>query len=182
MLQIVIATAKPLVAYADRLLYRGPSLSELHELAKAGSVDERASIRAAAEVRIDAPRAVVWRVLSDLGSWPALDIGVTAMAAPADVAVDQQFTWTNGGMPITSRLAVVDAGREISWTGTTYGVKAIHRQLLADDGAESTLLRSEETMAAPLLALMYPSRKLQRDLTTFVTAIKIAAERAHVPV
>jgi hypothetical protein len=174
--------AGPARTRAGRLFYRGPSLDGLHRLAKDGVLDPQAPIRAAVEVRIAAVPAIVWRVLSDLASWPSLDIGVTAMAAPDRVAVDESFTWTNGGVPITSRLAVVDHEREISWTGVTYGVKAVHRMCLADDGAGGTLLRSEESMAAPLLSLIYPSRKLQRELTTFVTALKLAAEALVVPV
>lgn len=181
MFHTVTSLAGPVRKHADRLLYRGPSLHALHRLAKDRSLDEQASIRAIAQARIDAPRGTVWQVLSDLASWPSLDIGVTAMSAPARLAVDESFTWTNGGMPITSRLAVVDDERELSWTGVTFGVKAVHRQHLSDDGTGGTLLRSEESMAAPLLSLIYPSRKLQRDLTTFVTAIKVAAEAALIP-
>jgi hypothetical protein len=181
MFEIVTSLVRPIGKHAGRLLYRGPSLDALHRLAKDRSLDEQAPVRAVSEVRIDADRATVWRVLSDLASWPSLDIGVSAMSAPARVAVDESFTWTNGGMPLTSRLAVVDHGREISWTGVTYGVKAVHRQHLTDDGKGGTLLRSEESMAAPLLALVYPSRKLQRDLATFVTAIKRASEAVLVP-
>lgn len=170
-----------LLGPAGRLLYRGPSLEALHRLAKDRRLDGRAPIQAVAEIGIAAPRSVVWQVLSDLASWPALGIGVTAMSAPDRVAVDESFTWTNGGMPITSRLAVVEEGAELSWTGTTYGVRAVHRQCLTDRAGGGTLLRSEESMAAPLLPLIYPSRKLRRDLTAFVAAVKRAAEAVPVP-
>lgn len=164
--------------WAARLTYREPSLEALHRLASHGALDHRAPVQAVAEERINAPRDVVWQVLSDLKAWPSLDIGVSAMTAPTTLVSGQAFRWTNAGLPITSRLAVVEPGREISWTGVTYGIKAVHRQLLQDADHGATMLRSEESMAAPMLSLLYPSAKLQCDLDTFIAGIRRAAEAA----
>lgn len=117
-------------------------------------------------------------MLSGLASWPALGIGVSAMTPPATLAPGQSFRWTNAGLSITSRLAVVEPGHQITWIGRTHGINAVHRQLLHDAGDGATVLRSEETMAAPLLSLVYPSAKLARDLHTFINGIKSAAQTA----
>lgn len=158
------------------LLYRGPSVEDLQTLAKQHRIDVRAPIRAAEEVLVRASRPQVWRVLSDLVSWPAWGFGVTQMSLPHDLVVDREFSWTNAGVPLTSRLAVIDPEEEISWTSESYGVRVIHRITVADAGPNGTLLRSEESMSAPLLSLIYPSSKLSRDLRAFVGGLRHVAE------
>lgn len=172
---LALTMASSLTRQTRNLLYQGPGLARLHQLAKSGSVDPRAQVRGDVEITVAASPEVVWDTIVDLPAWVGLDMDVTEMSAPDEVAVDAPFTWTNSGMTINSRFAVVDPYRELTWTGTTYGVKAVHRITLSahDDG---TLLRTEETMAAPGLALLYPSRKLTRELTTFAGAFARAAE------
>jgi hypothetical protein len=93
------------------------------------------------------------------------------------VAVDAPFTWTNGRARISSRFAVVDPCRELTWTGVSSGARAVHRHLLQPVDDRTTRLISQESMAGPLLTLFYPSSKLAQGLTAWLTAIKTAAEQ-----
>ena len=76
-----------------------------------------------------------------------------------------------------SRFAVVEPGREITWTGVSSGFKAVHRHLLDTTSDSTTRVRSEESMAGPLLVLLYSSAKLQAGLEQWLTGLKDAAER-----
>lgn len=100
------------------------------------------------------------------------------VGAPDGVVTDGPFTWANGKAKITSRFAVVDQDRELTWTGVSSGAKAVHRHVLhlLEDGA--TRLESEESMAGPFLTLFYSSAKLQQGMMTWLTAIKTAAEQS----
>ncbi|MEV6008095.1 SRPBCC family protein [Streptomyces sp. NPDC051976] len=159
--------------------YGGPSVEELHErYAKEGRTDAAAPVRAVREVRIEAPPARVWAVLSDPAGWHAIDPAIHDVRLAAPVGVDARFTWANGKAKIASRFAVVDREREITWTGVSMGARVVHRHLLTPmDGGEATLLRTEESMAGWLLGLLFSAAKLETVLADWLAAVKSAAER-----
>jgi uncharacterized protein YndB with AHSA1/START domain len=161
-----------------QLFYSGPSIEVLHEeYAKKGRIDGEAPVQASHEVRVNAPVERVWELLSNVPGWTAWDPTVHDVHLDSTVAEDARFTWANGRARIKSRFAVVDPGRELTWTGVSSGAKAVDRHVLeaTDDGA--TRVRSEESMAGPLLVLFYNSAKLQADTERWLTTIKTTAER-----
>ena len=161
-----------------QLLYRGPSIEVLHEqYAKRERIDTRAPVTAAYEVGIDAPVERVWDLLGNPLAWPSFAPEVHDVHLDGPVAADNRFTWVNGRSRMKSRFAVVDRDREITWTGVSSGFKAVHRHLLEATGPGSTRVRSEESMAGPLLALVYGRAKLQAGLEQWLTALKTASEQ-----
>jgi len=161
-----------------QLLYRGPSIEVLHQrYAKQERIDTEAPVTAAYEVEIDAPLQRIWDLLADPLAWPSFAPEVHDVHLDGPVAADTRFTWANGRARMKSRFAVVDPGRELTWTGVSSGAKAVHRHLLEATGDGATRVRSEESMAGPLLVLFYSSAKLQAGLETWLTGLKTAAER-----
>jgi uncharacterized protein YndB with AHSA1/START domain len=162
----------------NQLLYRGPSIEVLHQrYAKRERIDSRAPVTAALEIEIHAPVQRVWDLLADPMAWPSFAPEVHGVHLDGPVAVDTRFTWANGRSRMKSRFAVVDPGREITWTGVSSGFKAVHRHLLEATGDGATRVRSEESMAGPLLVLFYGSAKLQAGIEAWLTGLKTAAER-----
>ena len=162
----------------EQVRYRGPSLGELHDqYAKQRRIDQAAPIRSAHEVRIETPAARVWSLLSDPIKWSTIDPAIRDVRLGAEVDVDVRFVWHNGNTKLHSRFAVVDPQREISWTGSVMGSRAVHRHILALEADSITLLRSEESMAGALVALFYNSTKLHAQLAHWLSAVKAAAER-----
>lgn len=162
---------------SSRLLYRGPALEVLHEeYAKHGRTDDQAPIGAACSVFVDAPPRRVWETLSAVADWPGVDPAISRVDLPAGVTADAPFTWVNGRTRITSRFAVVDPERELTWTGVASGARAVHRHVLHPDVGGATLLESTESMAGPFLTLLFSSVKLEKNTMGWLTAIKTAAE------
>jgi carbon monoxide dehydrogenase subunit G len=160
-----------------KLFYRGPSIDILHETyAKRGQIDGRAPVHAADRVVVEAPPDRVWAVLSDPSRWPEIDDAIHDVQVDGPAATDVRFTWANGKARMKSRFAVVDPGREIAWTGTSSGAKAVHRHLLEATGDGSTVVHTEESMAGPMLTLFYPSAKLTAATKTWLEGLKRAAE------
>jgi len=160
------------------LLYRGPALEDLHaSYAKDGRTDERAPVRATQSVWVEAAPERVWQVLSDVAGWSVVDPAIHVDELPGGVAVDAPFRWRNGRARIRSRFAVVEPGRELTWTGVSSGARAVHRHVLHPLDGGATLLESDESMAGPFLTLLYGSEKLSQGMAVWLGAVKTAAER-----
>ena len=160
-----------------QLFYRGPSIDTLHEeYAKRGRVDDRATRAHLARVEIDVPVNTVWALLSDPTRWPSWDPGIHDVEPDAPTAIDTRFRWSNGRARMKSRFAVVEPGREITWTGVAAGAKAVHRNVLASDGNGTTTVTSEESMAGPFLVLFMNGTKLHAGMEDWLAALKRAAE------
>lgn len=151
----------------------------LHEqYAKQGTIDDNAPVRACEEVQIDASVERVWGVLSDPTAWPSLDERIHGVRLLSSVKTDGYFHWAHGRSRILSRYAVVEPNRELTWTGAATGVRAVHRHLLEPVATDQTILRSQESMSAPLLGLLYPRRKMRLTLRRWLYAVKTGAEQS----
>jgi hypothetical protein len=71
---------------------------------------------------------------SRLGAWYQ---AIHDVHLDSKVEANARFDWANGKSHMRSRFAVVEAKREITWTGVAYGAKAVHRHVLkpAEGGA-----------------------------------------------
>ena len=78
------------------------------------------------EIEVAAPPEVVWAVLTDIAAWPSWNPDVKSAALDGPLAAGTQFRWKAGPGTITSTLQSVEAPRRIEWTGTTFGIKAVH--------------------------------------------------------
>jgi uncharacterized protein YndB with AHSA1/START domain len=164
-----------------KLLYAGPPWQVLHDdYAKKGRIDADAPVTASYEVDIRAPRDRVWELLASPLGWETFDPAIHDVRVDGQVAADTPFTWANGRARMKSRFAVVDPGRELTWTGVSMGFKVVHRHLLEPSGDGGTVVRSEESMAGPLLGLLFSEAKLRGALEKWLTALKAAAEKGAV--
>ncbi|WP_431948575.1 SRPBCC family protein [Actinacidiphila sp. bgisy167] len=155
----------------------GPPLRELHELyAKKGRLDERAPIRSTSSILVDAPVAVVWRLVSDLGSWHTWrsDARVVDFGA---LEPDARFRWKLRGVAITSTFAMVAPERELSWTGVAMGcMRAVERIRMTPVDDDRTAVTMEESLSGPLLTLFYDEARLRKGHEAILRMLRAAAE------
>jgi len=160
------------------LFYAGPSIAQLHQdYAKQGHIDERAPVTVTCEIVINAPAQRVWELIARPTGWPEFDPAVHDVKLDGPAAVDTAFTWAKGRSSFKSRFAVLDPGREASWTGTALWLKVVHRHLLDTTADGATRVRCEESMAGLMLGLFYNDAKLRADLMKWLTALKAGAEQ-----
>ena len=163
-----------------KLLYFGPPLQVLHEeYAKHSRIDDRAAVRVSCQASIAAPPAEVWEILGNPENWSQADAAIHDVRLDSGVQADATFSWRNGSASMKSRFAVVRPVIVLTWTGTSMGYKAIHQHLLRETGDSHTLLRANESMAGPLLPLIYPAAKLRAALKVWIDGIKRVAEERH---
>jgi uncharacterized protein YndB with AHSA1/START domain len=141
-------------------------------------INRNAPATADGELQIDADPQTVFAVISALDQWPSWNPDVKSVRVEGPVQPGTVFRWKAGPSSLTSILQVVDAPREIVWTGRTMGIRAVHGfRFQASDGG--TLARSEESWAGLLPSLLkgYSRRTLDRGIRSVLAHLKTEAER-----
>jgi hypothetical protein len=160
-----------------RLFYRGPSLRELHdEYATHGRIDERAGSQSVDAVEIDARAATVWRVLADVERWPRFNPLVTGVRLASAVEVGTTASLRLGGLSTRIRFAVVDPGRELTWTGAALWTRAVDRLVVEPVSPDRTRLHLAESLAGAFVPLVSGSARLSRQHLASLDGFRAAAE------
>jgi uncharacterized protein YndB with AHSA1/START domain len=141
-------------------------------------INQSAPVVATREAEIAASRQVVWEVLTDIAKWPAWNPEVKTVSLNGGLAPGAEFRWKAGPGTITSTLQHVEPPRQIVWTGTTFGIEAVHVYALEARGAD-TFVRTQESYDG-LLARVFRT-KLQKTLESTLDSslrhLKAEAER-----
>ena len=126
-------------------------------------IDRRAPATAEGQIQIAASPDTVWSVLSDLSTWPSWNSEVNSISFDGPLEPGATFRWKSGSASLTSTLQVVDRPREIGWTGTTMGIKAVHIFNLEarDDGTRASSSESFRGFI-PTVFRSYSRKILQR--------------------
>lgn len=141
-------------------------------------VNRGAPAIAEGDIRIAASPEVVWDVLSDVDRWPSWSPDIKAARLEGPLASGSTFRWRSGGTSLVSVLRVVDPPRELGWTGTTLGIRAVHVfRLNPEDGG--TWVRSEESWEGLLPRFLkgYSRKAIDRGIANWLRLLKDEAER-----
>jgi uncharacterized protein YndB with AHSA1/START domain len=141
-------------------------------------INRNAPATAEGELQIAADPQTVFAVISAIDQWPSWNPDVRSVTLQGPVQPGTVFRWKAGPSSLTSTLQVVDPPREIAWTGTTMGIKAVHVfRFQANDGG--TLARSEESWQGLLASLLkgYSRKTLDKGIRSVLAHLKVEAER-----
>lgn len=162
-----------------RLLYLGPDFATLHEqYAKRSRIDDRSPVTSTANIAVDAPADQVWAVLSDLSGWHAWHSRFHVLEL-GDVKPDATMRWRLGQARIRSTFAVVNPGRELTWTGRVLGYKAVDQHLLRPLDADRTLVTISESLSGPLVSLLFRPAALRAAHERWLADLKTRVETSH---
>ena len=141
-------------------------------------VNESAPAVTSAEVEVHADPETVWEVLTSIDEWPSWNPDVRSASLENGLAEGSRFRWKAGPGTITSTLQRIERPRLIAWTGTTFGIKAIHVHRLEPRG-EGTVVRSEESWEGFPVRLFRGrmQRTLDEALRPGLDHLKAEAER-----
>jgi uncharacterized protein YndB with AHSA1/START domain len=141
-------------------------------------INRRAPVTGSRQIEIAAPPALAWDVLTAIDRWPSWNSEIKTVAIDGAVDEGTKFRWRSGPGTITSTIQDVEPPSRIAWTGTTFGIRAIHVHTLeARDG--STVVRTEESYDG-LVARIFkgPLKKtLDRALGNGLERLKVETER-----
>jgi len=141
-------------------------------------IHEHAPVVARAQVQVAADPESVWALLTDFEKWPTWKTDVRSLALHGPLKPGTVFVWKAGPGQITSTLHEVEPPRAISWTGSTFGIKAIDAfRLEPRDGGTQV---SEAESWEGLIARIFSGRMrktLQSSLDQGLAELKAEAER-----
>ena len=141
-------------------------------------INRHAPVIGSCEVEIAAAPEVAWDVLTAISGWPSWNPAVTSVSFDGEIGEGAAFRWKAGPGTITSTIRDVDPLHRIAWTGTSFGVKAIHVHTFESRG-DGTLVKTEESYDGLLARLL--RRRLQTVLDTTLEGglqhLKAEAER-----
>jgi len=126
-------------------------------------INEHAPVVGWSELEIAAAPELAWDVLTAIGRWPEWNPSVRSVPFEEGIGEGNEFRWKAGPGSIRSTIEEVDPPRRIAWTGSSFGVKAIHVHTF-EPHASGTLVRTEESYDG-LVARLF-RRRLQRVLDT----------------
>ncbi len=140
-------------------------------------INRNAPATAEGELQIAADPQTVYAVISAIDQWPSWNPDVRSVTLEGPLQPGTVFRWKSGPSSLTSTMQVVDPPRELTWTGTTMGIKAVHVfRFEARDGG--TLARSEESWEGLLASLLkgYSRRTLDKEIRSVLSRLKAEAE------
>jgi uncharacterized protein YndB with AHSA1/START domain len=141
-------------------------------------INRTAPVVAGGETEIAAARDVVWDVLTGIEQWPTWNPEVKSVSMHGALSEGSEFRWKAGPGTITSTLEHVEEPTRIAWSGTTFGIDAMHVYALeARDGV--TRVRTEESYDG-LVARVFRGRlqkTLESSLASGLRHLKAEAER-----
>lgn len=142
------------------------------------TIDETAAARAVCSRYSDAPRFIVWEVLSDLDRWPEWNPSIRSMYLQGPLREGARFDWNAGGLPVRSIVQQFEPDSRIAWTGRSPGIRARHLWHLSDEGP-GTRIETAESFSG-WLARCFPGttkRVLNGALEQGIAALAREAER-----
>jgi uncharacterized protein YndB with AHSA1/START domain len=141
-------------------------------------INELAPVVGSCEVEIATSPNDAWEVLTEIGRWPSWNPAVKSVSFGGEVGEGAAFRWKSGPGTITSTIRNVEPPRRIAWTGTTFGIRAIHVHTF-EPRAGGTLVRTEESYDG-LVARLFRRRLqsvLDATLEDELQHLKAEAER-----
>lgn len=140
-------------------------------------IDTTAPVQAVRTVEVRAAPAEVWRLLAGIPQWAEWNTDVRDISVPDGVRPGATFTWRSGPGRITSTFAAVDPERELSWTGRSLGIHAVHVYRLEPTAQGTTVVLEESWTGLPTRLLRRRCQAmLDAALETGLARLKTAAE------
>jgi uncharacterized protein YndB with AHSA1/START domain len=129
------------------------------------------------EIFVAAPIQTVWAVLTDIRSWPRWQPEITRVEMQGPLASGAVFRWRSNGLSITSTVRDLQPPTFIGWTGSAYGIRAVHTWKLTPQQG-GVVVHTEESFDGWLVRLLrrWMQRSLDRSIKTWLQSLKLRAE------
>ncbi|MFK0257056.1 SRPBCC family protein [Streptomyces sp. NPDC090445] len=143
------------------------------------TIDETAPAIVRLSTVIDAPLATVWELHTDIAAWPSWNPDIDRARPHGPLAPGGSFSWSTGGLDITSTVHELVPGQCIVWGGPAGGITGVHVWMFEQDGDRVTVRTEESWSGAPVEAAADALGKALHDsLKSWLSHLKSRAEQA----
>ena len=143
------------------------------------TIDEGAPVITRTSIVVHAPLDTVWRIHTDLLSWPEWQPGVGSMELLTEgpLRPGSAFRWHVEGLDITSTVRLVEPRRRLVWGGPANGIVGVHVWEFTEQPG-GVLVRTEESWSGePVEAdVAYAQQALDASLATWLRSLQQRAE------
>jgi hypothetical protein len=143
--------------------------------------NRNAPVYGSGDIEIAAAPETVWEVLADIGGWPSWNPDITQATLAGPVRPGTTFRWKSGPGTITSTFQVVEPPTELTWTGKTMSIPAVHvyRIRPSTQHPGHTVVSTEESWGGLLARLLRKrfTAMLNTAIDTGLARLKAEAER-----
>ena len=142
------------------------------------SINQKAPVQCCQSVVINTTRERVWQLLTQIDKWSDWQKEITRASLNGSLVAGSTFDWKTGGAKIRSTLHTVEPYTQFGWTGTTWGMVAIHNWILTNEGGSTTVTVAESMDG--LLATIFKNsfnRSLATGMQYWLSSLKVECEK-----
>ena len=140
-------------------------------------VDRSAPVLAHHEIDINAALERVWRLHSDVDSWPSWQTEITQAHIDGPFEPGTSLEWTSYGFSVTSTIYDMEDRSRVLWGGTSGGITGIHEWLFAETPKGVHVTTNESFAGDPVEADATSMQQLlDASLVAWLGHLKAAAE------
>lgn len=144
------------------------------------SINQNELLKCSKAITINLSSKKVWEVLSDIDNWAIWQTDINNSKLNGELKPTNTFSWNSGGANILSTLQIVDPNKELSWTGKSLGIRAIHTWKLSEQNGRTTIF-VYESMEGFLVGLFKKTfnKKLNSGMQKWLDLLKIECEKLN---
>jgi uncharacterized protein YndB with AHSA1/START domain len=141
-------------------------------------INNEAPVKCSKTITIHANSEKVWAVITNINSWANWQTDITEPKLNGELKPETTFDWKTGGAKIHSTLHSVNPFKNFGWTGTSFGLFAIHNWTLTENKGETTVMVDEsmEGFFATLFKKAF-NRNLEKGMLNWLSLLKKECER-----
>lgn len=142
-------------------------------------IDRKAPLIGRKEIIINAPINHVWKIQSDIENWSKWQKEISSVKMYGNLKKGSVFKWKAMGISISSVLQSVERDKEISWTGNSIGMHAIHCWYFQKTDNKTKVI-TEESLSGwfPLLIKIFKPNFLETSLQKTLETLKNYSENS----
>lgn len=140
-------------------------------------IDSDAPLKTQKEIQISGSIEHVWSALTDIDRWADWQPDVTFSKLDGKLEKGTVFRWKAKGLNISSVIQMLEPIQSIGWTGSSFGMKAIHIWSL-DQRNDVTHVKTEESLSGwlPRILRLFDPEFLEKSLIASLQVLKTFVE------
>jgi hypothetical protein len=139
-------------------------------------INRNAPVQAECTILIRAEPEIVWKLLTDINRWPMWIDTVSDAYLHNHFGPGTSFTWRSNRINIESVVQYAEPRKILVWSGSLFGIKAIHTWKLETDNRGNTLVTTAESMEGFLAGWLIRSSLLKEILKEWLLNLQDASE------